>query len=165
MSDEYLEKAIENGFVPVPQTTSEMRIHCQRPGKTNEDGSIKYFTEQAHKSQCDINKIIARFDKQGVLTHVNKFEAKFGDMTGADFKTMSDKVINAKNMFNELPAKIRNEFDNDPGKLIAFMENPANRERAIELGLISSAVPADLDGIGEHVKDGKKVEKPVEPSE
>lgn len=155
MSEKYCNE-LGDKYIPTPTTTPEMRIFCQRPGKKNEDGSPCYFTEQAHKDICDINKIIARFDKQGVLTHVNKFEAQFGDMTGGDYKSMSDQVINAKYMFDQLPSIIRNEFDNDPGKLLEFMENPENRDRAIEIGLIDSNTPANLDGIGEHIKEPNK---------
>lgn len=150
MSEEYVRK---NNVTELPITDPEMRDFCKRPGKTNPDGSPCYFTQQSHKSECDINKIIARYDTQGVLTHVSKFEAKFGDMTGLDFKYMADKVANAKTMFALLPSDIRTVFENDPGKLLEFMEDPNNRDKAIELGLIDESTPIDLDGLGEHVQE------------
>jgi phage internal scaffolding protein len=45
-------------------------------------------------------------------------------------------IMEAQNRFMELPAKVRKEFDNDPGAFLAFLENPNNYDRAIELGLI-----------------------------
>lgn len=129
----------------------EMREWCKRPGRVDDKGKPLYTTEQAHKDRCDVNKIIKRYDKDGLIRHVTRFEAKFGDLSGEDFKTMTDKVINAKNSFDKLPSEIRNRFNNDPGSLLEFMDNPENRNEAIKLGLIRKTWSEELDGLGEHV--------------
>jgi phage internal scaffolding protein len=36
-----------------------------------------------------------------------------------------------------LPAQIRSRFDNDPAKLIDFLENEQNHDEAIKLGLVN----------------------------
>lgn len=136
--------------------TDGMRIFCQRPGRTNENGDPIYVTEQHHKNECDINQIIRKYDKTGLITHITKFEAKFGDMTGTDFKTAHDQVIKAQAMFDELPSQIRKRFQNTPEKLLSFMENPENRKEAEELGLINPMWTEETDGIGEHVKQGEQ---------
>ena len=136
-----------------------MRNFCQRPGKVDENGNIQYTTEQHHKLECDINNIIKKYDRTGLITHVSKIEAKYGDLTGMDFKIMRDQVANATSMFEALPAEIRKEFDNDPAKLITFMEHPGNRERAIKLGLIDGEWTEETDGLGEHVPKGGNVKK------
>lgn len=150
MSDLYLK---ESGLVVTPTTSPEMREFCKRPGRQHEDGSPLYFTEQHHKRECDVNEIIAKYDKTGLITHVKNFEAKFGDMTGIDFKTAHDLVISAQNSFDALPSEIRNRFQNSPEHLLRFMEDPNNRDEAIKLGLILESTPEHLDGLGEHVKD------------
>lgn len=129
---------------------AEMRKWCQRPGKYDANGPI-YFTEQTHKKECDINYIIKKYDKTGLISHVSQFEAKFGDLTGQDFKTMQDTVASAKSSFEVLPSEIRKQFDNSPEKLLTFMEDPENRDKAIELGLINKHWTAETDGLGEHV--------------
>lgn len=136
------------------KTTEQMRLFCQRPGKMDENGKPIYFTEQAHKKICDVNNIIKKYDKTGVIQHVTKFEAKFGDVTGIEFRAMHDKIISAQQSFDSLPSSIRKRFGNDAGRLIAFMDNPDNREEAIKLGLISSDTPPEIDGLGEHVVNG-----------
>lgn len=144
-----------------PTTSPEMRVLCTRPGRVDENGDIQYTTEQSHKDQCNINNIIQKYDKHGLITHVSRFEASFGDVSGADFKAMADKVAAAKSAFNNLPSKIRNRFANDPTQLLSFMDNPNNRDEAIKLGLISPLWSPDQDGLGEHIvrdKDGKVVE-------
>lgn len=146
----------ETGDIGSSKTSEAMRKLSQRPGRSDENGKPIYFTEQHHKDACDINNIIKKYDVSGVITHVSNIEAKFGDLTGMDFKTMSDQVANAQNMFNSLPAEIRNEFKNDPSQLLTFMENPDNRDKAIELGLINKHWTEETDGLGEHV-DGKTI--------
>lgn len=154
-----------HGEISPPTTSSEMRKHCSRPGTTNDKGEIVYFTEQSHKKECDVNFIIQKYDKIGLLSHVSKIEAEFGDVTGLDFKTAQDLVINSSKMFNALPSNIRKRFQNDPMHLLAFMENPSNREEAISLGLIDSTSNPSSDGLGEHVIDGKVVTPPTPPEE
>lgn len=160
MSKEFLEK-----FGNVGITKEEMREHCKRPGTTDKDGEIQYFTEQAHKEQCDVNNIIRKYDKNGLITHVQKFEARFGDMTGPDFKESYDKIMTAIQMFGELPSAIRNRFDNQPAELLRFMDNPENRKEAIELGIIKADWTEATDGLGEHVKQGENIEKKDVPTE
>lgn len=140
----------------------EMRKWCQRPGKHDEDGKIIYTTEQAHKNQCDINKIVARFDRDGIITHVSKFEGRFGDLSGTDFKQMQDQVAGAKTMFEALPSGLRARFDNDPVNLLSFMDDEENRQEAIDLGMIREEWTDESDGLGEHVPEGENVKKEPE---
>lgn len=157
MSKEYRETTGLNGERKVSE---EMRLFCQRPGRKDEDGKPLYFTEQSHKDHCNVNHIINKYDKTGILTHMNTIEAKFGDMTGNDYKTMLDTVLEAKRNFKELPSNIRKRFDNNPEKLLAFMENPANRDEAIKLGLIDGRWSEATDGLGEHIKsDSERQDK------
>ncbi len=135
----------------LPISKEEMRKYCNRPGRIDKNGKILYTTEQAHKDECDVNNIIRKYDKTGVLQHVTNFEAQYGDMTGTDFKTAQDLIIGANNQFNKLPAEIRKRFKNDPQNLLTFMEKSENREEAITLGLISKTWAEELDGMGEHV--------------
>ena len=149
MSKEYREKT---GSEMERFTNEDMRLHCQRPGKYDENGKPIYTTEQHHKKECDINLIIDKYDKHGVIKHITAFEAQFGDLSGMDFKEMQDKIANAKTQFNDLPWQIRERFNNNPQFLLSFMDNPDNRDEAIKLGLISNTTPPEMDGLGEHVK-------------
>ncbi len=92
-------------------------------------------TEQCHRDECDINKIIAKYDRTGVLNHVNEFEARYEDLTGLDYQTMLNTVANAQSMFEGLPSEIRNQFANDPAKFISFMDDENNNEQMYEMGL------------------------------
>jgi len=152
MSKQYRE---ETGMEMERLTSDEMRNHCKRPGKHDEEGKPIYFTEQHHKAECDINLIIDKYDKQGIIKHITEFEAKFGDISGMDFKDMQDKIAQANSSFNELPWQIRERFNNNPQFLLHFMDDEENRPEAIKLGLISNTTPPEMDGLGEHVKKQK----------
>lgn len=154
MSNAYLKAKKEN-----PGMT--MREFCQRPGRKFKDGKMMYTTEQGHKKECDINEILKKYDKTGLITHVNRIEAKFGDFTTGQYKTMMDQITDAKEMFQKLPSGIRNRFQNNPGKLLDFMDKPENREEAIKLGLIRADWTPETDGLGEHIKSDDDRKKPT----
>lgn len=95
------------------------------------------MTEQHFKDDCDINNIVAQYQQTGVLPQGDR-QPLFGDF--ADFPTdlmSSQKYFDdAQERFMQLDARLRKEFDNDPVKLLAFIGDSNNRDRAIELGLI-----------------------------
>lgn len=94
-------------------------------------------TKQSFKAECDINNIMARYLKTGVLEHVRQNVGQYLDVTGADFQEAQNLVAGATSMFHELPSHIRTKFDNNPAEFLKFMENPRNAEEARELGLLA----------------------------
>jgi phage internal scaffolding protein len=103
----------------------------------DEDGNQSIgLTEQSHKDECDINNIIRKYDKTGLITHVNNATAEYGDYTEInEYQESLNMVIKAQNAFDELPADIRKKFGNDPGAFFEFATNPDNVDGMIELGL------------------------------
>lgn len=99
------------------------------------------LTKQNHKDECNVNLILARYQKTGVIEHRQEFEAQYDDATGVDFQEAMNLVISAENMFKELPSTVRKEFENDPGKFMTFVNNPENMEKMIEMGLAVEQVP------------------------
>lgn len=72
---------------------------------------------------------MAKFDKTGLLDHVNKFQGNYGDAMGVqDYHSSLNQVLAAQEAFHTLPAKIRSKFFNDPGQFMAYMDNPKNAE-------------------------------------
>lgn len=74
-------------------------------------------TKQAHKDDCDIDKILRKYATTGVITHKAQYGGKYDDFVGfEDYQSCMNKVIAAQDMFNTLPANIRNRFNNDPAR-------------------------------------------------
>lgn len=93
-------------------------------------------TEQAHAADCDINVILRKYDKTGLITHVNTAAAQYGDFTEVnEYQESLNMVMQAREAFDALPADVRKEFNNDPGSFFEFATDPKNNERMVELGL------------------------------
>ena len=93
--------------------------------------------EQSHERACNINNIVKRFQKTGTLEHQSKHEARYDDVTGADFTTMMNIVANANSMFEELPSSIRDKFNHNPAEFFDYVQNPQNKAEAVTLGIMS----------------------------
>jgi len=110
-------------------------------------GRSQYFcigpsmTKQSHTDECNINLIMKRFERTGVLEHVTTYSPQWGDFsdTPSSYSDAINQVQAANEMFLSLPSKIRARFDNDAGAYIDFVQNPANAEELNELGLTKLA--------------------------
>lgn len=97
-------------------------------------------TKQEFAQEADINYILEQYQTTGMLPANNGPEPAFADFTDpalADFQTAQNLVIGARDMFDHLDARIRERFNNDPATLILFMQDPANRKEAEDLGLVN----------------------------
>lgn len=93
-------------------------------------------TKQEFKDESDINQIMARYMRTGLIDNVTTKLPQFADVQGQDFYEAMQIVAESKTLFEELPSKIRTEFENDPGKFLDFVHNPENRPRMAEMGLL-----------------------------
>lgn len=93
-------------------------------------------TKQSFADETDINQILARYVKTGVIDHV-KEHAGYADFPAPmDYQEAMQMTINAQIAFDQLPAEVRREFDNDPFQFLTFIEDPENVDRMAELGLL-----------------------------
>jgi len=98
--------------------------------------SDELMTEQHHKETCDIHTIMRKYEKTGILEHTAKYGPQYANYVGApDFKQAMDYIANAHSLFNQVPAKIRDQFDNDAGKYLEFMTDEGNFEQIKQMGL------------------------------
>lgn len=94
------------------------------------------LAKQSFKAECDINTIMAKYAKSGLVTHVNEHQGQYGDFIGYnDYHTSMIQIKKAEEMFLSLPAKMRAKFFNSPSEFLAFTQDPDNQEKMIELGL------------------------------
>lgn len=76
------------------------------------------MTEQHHAKSCDINNIVAKYIKTGLMSHMKSHEGTYGDVTAADFQDAQNLIAEQKSIFNDLPAAVRAKFDNDPAQYL-----------------------------------------------
>lgn len=95
-------------------------------------------TQQSMSVDCDLNVLVKRFgiDKDPIPPAV--FDPSFyGDLPeGLDLRTALDRVRDAEARFMRLPADLRAYFHNDPARLWQFVNDPANADEAVRLGLL-----------------------------
>jgi phage internal scaffolding protein len=117
----------------------------------DEDGTPhESLTQQHFKDQCDINNIIRQYDRTGLITHVAKAKAFYGDFTLVnEYQDALNLVMEAQDTFGELPAEIRAQFENDPGAFFEFVSNPQNADEMKRMGLIQT----DSASVADPVKD------------
>lgn len=121
------------------------------------------LTKQSFKDECDINTIMGRYLRTGILPEtVQQIEGQFLDVSDVDFRSSMELVADAWSMFNELPSNIRSRFSNDPGEFLAFSSDPKNRSEMGRMGLLR----ADWDRAEGEVATppSKPVVEPSNPS-
>lgn len=93
------------------------------------------LTDQQWAKDCDVNHILAQFTKTG--RSIPPLTGQYADLsTAPEYMEALNTIINAESAFNSLPARTRARFDNDPAQLLSFLEDPSNRDEAIQLNLI-----------------------------
>lgn len=96
------------------------------------DKKLKYKdgrTKQSFKDACDIKKILEKFSRTGTISHIQKYGGQYGDFAGLDFFDAQVKLAQGQQIFDQLPAEIRREFQWDPGQFFAFVNDPANVDK------------------------------------
>lgn len=122
------------------------------------------MTQQQFKDECDINNIMKRYTKTGEWSHLAKKVGRYGDFSNiGDYQSMLDTVIKAEETFMELPAMLRYRFNNKPGELIEFLNNPENYDEGVKLGLITpKGQEQNAIKTNETQNDQKKREQPAQ---
>jgi phage internal scaffolding protein len=110
----------------------DMDLASDKAGLKCEDESL---TQQQFKEDSDINTIVDRFMKSGVMPNpVNM--PQYVDYEGIfDFQSAMNVVRQADESFMRLDAKVRARFNNSPQEFLEFFGNPDNVDEAVRLGL------------------------------
>ena len=105
------------------------------------------LTQQSFRDECDINTIVERFGLGADMPEA--LPPRFGDFSEVtDFHSAMNAVRIAGEGFMLMPAAIRARFENDPARLIKFLEDPGNFDEAVKLGIVNAppAPPSDKQG-------------------
>lgn len=99
------------------------------------------MTKQCFEDECNINKIMSRYEKTGVIEHVAANSPQYGDFSDvSDYQGAMNRVIELQSEFMTLPPNLRARFFNDPMQFIDFVRDPKNSEELKKLGLVPSDI-------------------------
>lgn len=92
-------------------------------------------TQQHQADETDINLIVKRYMQTGILPQT-ALAPLYGDFSEPmSFHEAQNRIRAAQEAFMLIPPEIRARFDNDPGKFVAFAEDPANEDELVRLKL------------------------------
>lgn len=101
------------------------------------DCSSPVLVDQSSKKQCDINNIMAQYAKTGMLPQFRSKEPLYIDETLIPDAITSFNMVNeARELFLELPSRVRKAMDNDPRLMESFLADPENKDFLIKHGVL-----------------------------
>lgn len=123
--------------------------------------SDKKLVDQSHKNMCDINIIMERYRKTGMLPQFREKIPYFVDNTGIKSIEEAHELVNEANyLFEQIPSHIRKLMDNNPANLVDFIKNPENIDVCTKYGLIEpQSVAPDKVAAGKASEDLEKETK------
>ena len=104
-----------------------------RHATVNDDPEL---TVQSHKDNCNINRVLDRTKAGAGVSHLMKFAGQYGDFSDLDensYEDMVTRLANARSIFEDLPAEIREEFGNNPGLFFKKVNDPEFKDRLEEI--------------------------------
>lgn len=156
MSLRFLLEHGDVGELPASDERRRMTVDCSGDG---------VMTKQAFKAECDINTIMEKYARDGLLDHVSKYEGQYADVSAeVDYQMALETIFRAEEAFMSLPAKIRTKFDNDPQRFLEFVEDPSNHEEMIELGLRKKGEVSPMKGEPDVSIAQPESKEPAEPA-
>ena len=88
-------------------------------------------------ASADINLIMAQYAKNGTLPRVNPQTPLYGDFTqSTDLMDAMDRVNEALDRFEQLPASVRSVADGNPVRFLEMFDSDEERVLLTEAGLI-----------------------------
>ena len=97
----------------------------------------KSLTRQSEAKYADINLIMAKYVKTGVLPQATR-QGFFADVSiVGDYRDALQGVEHAETYFMHLPPEVRSKFMNDPAEFLDFVSDPENLPKIEEMGLIA----------------------------
>lgn len=162
------------------QSLKEHRDYNQRPRVSTEiDWDFRHdigdFEEspvkQSEAPAADINNIMKRFNYDFGNIPASEKQQLYGDFSDpGSFQEAMEVVAFANSQFSALPAHIRAFFQNDPQRMLQFVEDaasdPKKGDKLVEFGLADIRKPAPetaedvLRGIRDNTKPQKTKQKP-----
>lgn len=101
-------------------------MYVERPAEIDYSSDVggPSLTRQEFADECDINKIMAQYERTGTVSHQNQRAPMYLDLESVPDLAEALRIVDeAQIAFMSLPATVRREFDNDPVKFVAYVQN------------------------------------------
>jgi len=119
--------------------TKSSKTSTKRPHSISDWG--QGMTKQSFRDECNINKIMDKFQRTGLINHYAAHAPEYMDIDPLNYHQAMNIIADANTMFEELPASVRAKFKNSPEEFLEFTSNPENIEELRKMGLAKPQVP------------------------
>lgn len=120
---------------PKPWTKGETPLHLRRVRVQAPVGETTR-TQQHMGPACNINNIMKKYLKTGVIEHWNQRKPEFGDFSQAvDLQAAIQLVDSAQEEFLKLSSEVRNVAKNDPVLLLQLLATEQGTEALKAAGM------------------------------
>ncbi|UDN67665.1 internal scaffolding protein [robinz microvirus RP_87] len=110
-------------------------FYRKHPRVITPTGSIS-MTKQSHKDECDINLIIKKYQKTGIIQHISQQTPSYTDLPDTlDYQQSLAILEEADYAFSTLPSVVREYFHNSPAEFLAAFTDPSQAAKLEEWGL------------------------------
>lgn len=92
--------------------------------------------DQAQAQLTNVQTLLEPARKKGLLDAVTRYEGEMDDIPAKTYEQAMNTVAQAQQMFDAMPAHVRNRFANDPKQFLEFTHNPKNAEEMKAMGLL-----------------------------
>lgn len=111
-----------------------------RSDATASAGGGPELTQQQFTDEVDINTIVQRFGLTGTLPR-SVTEGVYGDFSGiSDYDSALQTIMRTQDRFLQLPAELRERFNNDPAELVRFASERSESELEAVFGVPGGGV-------------------------
>ncbi len=118
---------------------------------------------QSMRDECDINKIMAKYQKTGAIDHFSRHAPQYDFADSIEFHDAMNIVTEGNRMFADLPSSLRSRFEN-PGEFLDFVQDEGNAEEMVELGLRAPRTASETRRDAAKAESPPGGEAPVAPS-
>lgn len=80
------------------------------------------MTDVSQAVEADINVIVDRFLKRGIIPHIRNGGQYLDTTTFPDLQAATNAVVEAQDLFLQLPSWLRERFANSPQALFSYLE-------------------------------------------
>lgn len=107
------------------------------------------LTEQHTGHLTDLNYLVSKYKPDELAAYIAAKSAHRQEIVGHDFsqepslQDANNEVYRIKKAFEQIPEEIRSQFRNHV-EFLKFIDNPANQEKMIKLGLLDKQEIANL---------------------
>jgi len=156
------------------ETNQYKKIITRRPNGSRRVQTINTIpskTDQQYGDETDVNQIVEKYMRTGELSHTRNQQGVYADTSEIpDLLGATLIVQEANEKFAELPADVREKFQNNPINMMDYLAQEKNRSEAEELGLINRRPKTEQndkpnDDIAQNIAAKKQDPPPAKPDQ